>query len=545
MTVVYPFYPGDQDLALKNTIWMGDLGGYNGHQVVVCYDPRCTAAVVEEIGAQLIAVFDKVWRLPAKMEMDGWPQGANYFFRFSATWLATHPEWPYFFWMEPDAIPLTPGWLDALEAEYKRTGKPFMGERVDVQKEKPEVPVHMSGVGIYCNPIYEKAGEAYRAFDTAWDIAAKDQIVPQAHWTKLIQHYWKHGTFTSAGDMAKIRPETVIFHSSKDGSLIDLLRQKAAPEKESHSVGTEPTSGTPSREEIGTPSAQPPVKELPNGFWVLADDSIISGLVETTGRLDHDLLIPKILEHIREGDTVVDVGAFIGDHTIAYSKAVGSKGVVHAFEPNPFAYKCLQHNMKTCGNVILHNVGLSDSMAYVSLNCDDGNYGSAYIGHGKRIADIMVDALDTNIPWKVNFIKIDVEGYELKVLRGAGNLINRCAPRMVIEINPVALARQGITPEDIFGWLKEHHYDHSIIIDYRPDHNWYDIFCIPERQPSGTTQDVNSQFTPAPVAATFDYKEVIQEMKQFAAQSTSNRLKVMQNLRHAGLTPQQHHKKRK
>ena len=57
--------------------------------------------------------------------------------------------------------------------------------------------MHMCGVGIYQNPIYLLAGECYRAHEVAWDIAAKDQIMPHAHFTKLIQHYWKHGTFTS------------------------------------------------------------------------------------------------------------------------------------------------------------------------------------------------------------------------------------------------------------------------------------------------------------------------------------------------------------
>jgi len=98
-----------------------------------------------------------------------------------------------------------------------------MGDRVEVEN----IPLHMSGVGIYQNPVYNLAGEAYRASDVAWDMASKDQIVPNAHFTQLIEHAWRHPSFTNLSELTtQIRPEAVLFHASKDGSLINLLKMQ-------------------------------------------------------------------------------------------------------------------------------------------------------------------------------------------------------------------------------------------------------------------------------------------------------------------------------
>jgi len=68
----------------------------------------------------------------------------------------------------------------------------------------------------------------------------------------------------------------------------------------------------------------PAVKILDNGIAVIEGDTHISSWVESTGRFDHDQnALPIILEHIKEGDWVVDGGAFIGDHTKAYKDKVG------------------------------------------------------------------------------------------------------------------------------------------------------------------------------------------------------------------------------
>ena len=207
--------------------WMRELGSCLNHDLLLYNDPRCQEKVVRPITEAARGTFRTVQSLAAKAQIDGWPQGANYFFRTASSVCSYKSDLKYFMWLEPDAIPISPGWLDKIEAEYLAAGKPFMGAYVDVVIDGKQVPPHMSGIGVYQNPVYMIAGEAYRAVDEAWDMAARHQIVPNAHFTQLIEHAWRHNSFTNRHELTtQIRPETILFHSSKDGSLIQLLRQK-------------------------------------------------------------------------------------------------------------------------------------------------------------------------------------------------------------------------------------------------------------------------------------------------------------------------------
>jgi FkbM family methyltransferase len=828
MIVVFPFSTVDQNLALKNAKWINELGGCDGHEVVVCYDVRCNSDTIEAVGQEMLVCFDKVYRIPAQAAIDGWPEGANYLFRLVNAWLAANPRFPYFFWMEPDAIPLRRGWLEAIVEAHTRGGKPFMGDRVEVE----DIPLHMSGVGVYPNPIYILAGEAYRAFDVAWDMAAKDQIIPNAHFTRLIEHAWKHPGFTSSHELTtQIRPEAVLFHASKDGSLIDILRKQKGgdaslpnahadmtpgirPEPDIRSVvqpsvllsdaapnvqpagaapiydilirtypgdyewlaycvlsihkfctgfrkiwvispGPQPSTvkgvewkvmndetqdgylaqqitklyadvfndyqadhilhvdsdviltrpTTPQDffkngkliwyftpfEAIQTPwkpimekfmgftmpfefmrrlpmmlprwlyprlrefcfhihrvplcdyvkaqpqrafsefnalgcyayfhfknefewvntieAAMPPtmakqfhswsgltpeikseietilsgglskpevqskgdlhinrsvdtrndsderrgtrfpaaqIKILPNDTWVLENDQI-SQWVEQEGRLDHDQnLLPDILKHIKPGDRVIDAGAFIGDHTVAYSEAVGAKGMVYAFEPNPIAFRCLEHNVEGRKNIRIWNHGLSNKTEVVPLSGNNDNAGGAYVGEHMKVADVQMYPLQDKFPWHADFIKIDVEGYELKVLQGAELLIKASKPIMVIEINSGALKRQGFSPEDIRAWLKEHNYESSIMqSNAKAGDPLFDILCVPVKQPSeipksGATVHAKPEAPqpPPPVAAIStpgQMREYVERLKEFAQSSTHNKMLVMRHLSIKGM----------
>lgn len=131
---------------------------------------------------------------------------------------------PWLF-LEPDCCPLKAGWLDAIEAEYKTAGKPFMGARVEVN----EVPLHMSGNGVYPADMFQHGGNALIAGDIAWDVAAASQIVPQAHFTKLILHNWKHEPFANQSEVDNLlsnNSEAQLFHSDKTPSLIERLRER-------------------------------------------------------------------------------------------------------------------------------------------------------------------------------------------------------------------------------------------------------------------------------------------------------------------------------
>jgi len=213
------------------------------------------------------------------------------------------------------------------------------------------------------------------------------------------------------------------------------------------------------------------MKLLPNGICIIEGDTHISSWVEQSGRLDHDqYALPIILQHIKEGDFVVDAGAFIGDHTIAYLNACGDSGRVYAFEPNPLAYECLCNN---CKNAYCFKSGLGDKKEFISIKHSE-NAGASHLSSDEN-GSISVVTLDSYNLEKLNFFKIDVEGYEFKALKGAEKTIAKFKPKMWIEINPGALAKQNTKPEDIFVFLRNLGYKIEAFPDF--EENQYDILC--------------------------------------------------------------------
>jgi FkbM family methyltransferase len=328
---------------------------------------------------------------------------------------------------------------------------------------------------------------------------------------------------------------------------------KSEIEKILSGEGAEILGGSVEADLAGSTPAPPiQIKVLPNDIWVLEGDQI-SQWVEQEGRLDHDQnFLPDILPHIRPGNTVVDAGAFIGDHTVAYSKAVGSMGVVYAFEPNHIAFTCLEHNTAGLKNVSRYRHGLSDRKEIVPLSGNNGNYGGTYVGEHMKIAEVPMDTLDHSVPWGADFIKIDVEGYEVKVLRGAQNIIKKYHPRLVIEVNTGALERQGAVPGDIFKWLEDHDYRWDIIQKNAcVTDPLYDILAVPagvvapqsDRTAHSNTNGealggsvvVSSQpqqGSPSPKEAMLS---AVAYLQTYAAQSVKHRMMVRQRLAFAGL----------
>jgi FkbM family methyltransferase len=140
----------------------------------------------------------------------------------------------------------------------------------------------------------------------------------------------------------------------------------------------------------------------------------------------HDLALFK--DYCRPGDTVIDVGANIGEVSIVCSQRVGATGHVFAFEPHPRIYQFLLGNLlfNRCSNVSCHNVALGEreaTMMFSNDKRDDMNH----IDVSGSIP-VVVTTLDRALPSSaVAFLKVDVEGDELGVLRGAARTISMTA----------------------------------------------------------------------------------------------------------------------
>lgn len=220
--------------------------------------------------------------------------------------------------------------------------------------------------------------------------------------------------------------------------------------------------------------------ELFNGIALLKDDQCICRFIRESGRLDHDQnMLPLLKEFIKNGDVVLDIGAFIGDHTIYYSKLVGDNGSVIAFEPNRDSFFCLEHNLKAYKNVELINSAIGKEYGFVRTVDVLGNIGMNFL-IPDNLGGIVIYSLNQMEIDRIDFIKIDVEGFELDVLIGGKETINKFRPIMVIEINDATLSRQGISRNDIFAWLQENNYIYRNIYENQGlNDSQLDIICTP------------------------------------------------------------------
>ena len=221
--------------------------------------------------------------------------------------------------------------------------------------------------------------------------------------------------------------------------------------------------------------------ELFNGIALLKDDQCICRFIRESGRLDHDQnMLPLLKEFIKNGDVVLDIGAFIGDHTIYYSKLVGDNGSVIAFEPNRDSFFCLEHNLKAYKNVELINSAIGKEYGFVRTVDVLGNIGMNFL-IPDNLGGIVIYSLNQMEIDRIDFIKIDVEGFELDVLIGGKETINKFKPTMLIEINDATLSRQGISRNDIFAWLQENNYIYrNIYKNQGLNDSQLDIICTPK-----------------------------------------------------------------
>ena len=135
--------------------------------------------------------------------------------------------------------------------------------------------------------------------------------------------------------------------------------------------------------------------EIFNGIALLKEDQCICRFVRESGRLDHDQnMLPLVLEYIPIGGVVIDIGAFIGDHTIAYSNKVGNNGAVHAFEPSENAFECLSINSNNIGkfdNIYSYNCAIGKEQSMVTIETVADNNGMNYIKEGDSVNILPLD----------------------------------------------------------------------------------------------------------------------------------------------------------
>lgn len=153
--------------------------------------------------------------------------------------------------------------------------------------------------------------------------------------------------------------------------------------------------------------------------------------------------IEKVKKFIKPGDTVIDAGGNVGFFVLILNELVGKEGRIFSFEPSMRLLARLEKTIKinNIQNVTVVNLALGETEGRATLHYYPKQTGLSSIvadfKHRSISENIQITTLDKfseNIPGRVSFIKIDTEGYEPRVLKGAKELIKRDKPNIYIEL---------------------------------------------------------------------------------------------------------------
>lgn len=205
------------------------------------------------------------------------------------------------------------------------------------------------------------------------------------------------------------------------------------------------------------------IGEIAGQFTCEADCNPVKGasvtvpLSERIGRLMwtgcyETELVSLLREVVGPGMTFVDVGAQVGYFSIIAAALVTESGAVHSFEPDPDSFSRLARNSHAYPWVKTYNSVVADATGEISFfrspEPGESGWGGIFDQDGER-AEISVQSCTLD-GWrsaeeieKIDFVKIDVEGAECRVLEGARNTVATTRPLMWMEANEVCLSRDG------------------------------------------------------------------------------------------------------
>ena len=183
------------------------------------------------------------------------------------------------------------------------------------------------------------------------------------------------------------------------------------------------------------------ITETPDGTVLYNEnDTYVGKSLKLYGRYQVEEL--KLFDKwVQEGDHVLDIGANIGTHTLWFANRVGSAGWVSAFEPQRLIFQTLCANMalNSIRNVDCRQLGVGSSRQIVKVPgldpLKENNFGGLDLLNHTEGQDVAICTIDDMGLTKCDFIKIDVEGMEPEVLRGAMNTIVKTRPILYLELD--------------------------------------------------------------------------------------------------------------
>jgi FkbM family methyltransferase len=175
---------------------------------------------------------------------------------------------------------------------------------------------------------------------------------------------------------------------------------------------------------------------------------------------------------LRRGDIVYDVGAHIGTYSVLAAQLIGSSGRLVAYEPMEGTRSFLKLHLRLNG---------AHESVIVRPFCCGSECREALFYHGPdavggdsslvpmqgfehtRVRVVTLDSEVAELGLVPSVLKIDVEGWEWEVLKGATNTLDRYGPCLLVSLHPKALAQLGASPNTVLAWLETRGYTCKII----------------------------------------------------------------------------------
>jgi FkbM family methyltransferase len=197
--------------------------------------------------------------------------------------------------------------------------------------------------------------------------------------------------------------------------------------------------------------------------------SFIAHLLKATIQQHHRALYPMIAKLVPSTGVVFDVGAHAGQYTKLFARA-SSHGRVYAFEPGSYARTILRMVVWLHGlsNVAVVPIALGsearlDTLTIPLKSGGSFGFGLSHLGQPSArwcavaqeiVALTTIDRVVKTLGLeRLDFIKADIEGWELRLLHGAESTLERFRPRLLLELSGAALARAGDRLDDAFAFL--------------------------------------------------------------------------------------------
>lgn len=174
--------------------------------------------------------------------------------------------------------------------------------------------------------------------------------------------------------------------------------------------------------------------------WLIRRPKLYAFLFQWQKCINYEKLL--YLKKINKGDVVFDIGANIGYYTTLFSELCGTKGRVHSFEPVPTTFQKLLQSVEILDNVQTINKAVGDSIGVVDIyyNQNDSEKASLIESNGPSVEKIKtpIITLDSyfneNKLERLDLVKCDVESFELHVINGFKNTLQKYKPKLSIEV---------------------------------------------------------------------------------------------------------------